>query len=82
MPLVDLGYALLPTTEGHGYIRESATRIMQAAKEDFGQQKLSAVTSPDNHESIKVLQALGFVHKGQCNVAGYEGASEYFEVEL
>ena len=82
MPLVDLGYALLPTTEGHGYIRESAMRIMKAAKEDFGQQKLSAITSPANHESIRVLEALGFEHKGRRKVSGYEGASEYFEVEL
>ena len=82
LPLVDLGYALLPATEGQGYIRESAKRIMQAAKEDFGQQRLSAITSSENHASIKVLEALGFEHKGQRNVGGYEGASEYFEVEL
>lgn len=82
MRLVDLGYALLPLAEGNGYARESALRLMQAAKEDFDQIKLSATTHPDNGASIRVLAALGFQHKGQKTMKGYEGNSEYFEVDL
>jgi RimJ/RimL family protein N-acetyltransferase len=55
---------------------------MQAAKERFGQLKLSAITHGENTASIKVLEALGFTHLGQKTVAGYDGPSEYFEVEL
>ena len=82
MRLVDLGYALLPSTESNGYARESSLRLMQAAKEDFDQIKLSAVTHPDNAASIKVLEALGFHHMGQKVITGYDGTSEYFEVDL
>ena len=82
LELIDLGYALHPDHEGHGYAREASKRIMQAAKERFGQLKLSAITHGENTASIKVLEALGFTHQGQKTVAGYDGPSEYFEVAL
>lgn len=82
LELIDLGYALHPEHEGQGYAREASKRIMQAAKERFGQLKLSAITHGENTASIKVLEALGFTHLGQKTVAGYEGPSEYFEVAL
>ena len=55
---------------------------MQAAKAHFGQSKLSAITHGENTASIRVLETLGFKHKGQKFVAGYDGPSEYFEVLL
>ena len=82
LELIDLGYALHPNHEGQGYAREASKRIMQAAKERFGQLKLSAITHGENTASIKVPEALGFAHLGQKTVAGYDGPSEYFEVEL
>ena len=82
LELIDLGYALHPDHEGQGYAREASKRIMQAAKERFGQLKLSAITHGENTASIKVLEALGFAHLGQKTVAGYDGPSEYFEVAL
>ena len=82
LELIDLGYALHPEHEGQGYAREASKRIMQAAKERFGQLKLSAITHGENTASIKVLEALGFTHLGQKTVAGYDGPSEYFEVAL
>ena len=82
LELIDLGYALHPDHEGQGYAREASKRIMQAAKERFGQLKLSAITHGENTASIKVLEALGFTHQGQKSVAGYDGPSEYFEVVL
>ena len=82
LELIDLGYALHPDHEGQGYAREASKRIMQAAKERFGQLKLSAITHGENTASIKVLEALGFRHLGQKTVAGYDGPSEYFEVAL
>jgi len=82
LELIDLGYALHPNHEGQGYAREASKRIMQAAKERFGQLKLSAITHGENTASIKVLEALGFAHLGQKTVSGYDGPSEYFEVEL
>ena len=82
LELIDLGYALHPDYEGQGFARESSKRIMQAAKAHFGQSKLSAITHGENTASIRVLETLGFKHKGQKFVAGYDGPSEYFEVLL
>ena len=82
LELIDLGYALHPYHEGQGYASESSKRIMHAAKAHFGQSKLSAITHGENTASIRVLETLGFKHKGQKFVAGYDGPSEYFEVLL
>jgi len=82
LELIDLGYALHPDHEGHGYAREASNRILQAAHERCCQLILSAITTGENTASIKVLEALGFTHQGQKTVAGYDGPSEYFEVEL
>ena len=82
LELIDLGYAMRPDYEGQGFARESSKRIMQAAKAHFGQSKLSAITHGENTASIRVLETLGFKHKGQKFVAGYDGPSEYFEVLL
>mgnify|MGYP002701149140 CR=1 FL=1 len=82
LELIALGYALLPDYEGQGCARESSKRVMQAAKAHFGQSKLSAITHRENTASIRVLETLGFKHKGQKFVSGYDGPSEYFEVTL
>lgn len=82
LQLIDLGYALHPDYEGCGYAREASFRLMQAAREDYNQKKLSAITSVENVASIRVLKALGFDYCGSKMVAGYDGPSEYFEVTL
>ncbi len=68
MRLIDLGYALLPSTEGNGYARESSLRLMQAAKEDFDQIKLSAVTHPDNAASIKSFRIPSYGSKNDYGI--------------
>ena len=82
LTIIDLGYALLPSYEGNGYAREASRRLMQAAKEDFAQEKLSAITHPENTVSITLLKDLGFKHFGLKSIEGYDDPSEYFEVTL
>ena len=57
---IDLGFALLPQFEGQGYACEASSRILRAAGEDFALPELSAITTPDNHSSQKLLHKLGF----------------------
>ena len=56
---VDIGFAFLPGFWGHGYALESAAAVMGYAKDTLGLTRLVAVTSPDNHASIKLLEKLG-----------------------
>jgi RimJ/RimL family protein N-acetyltransferase len=57
---VDLGFAFLPKFWGAGYANESASAVMAYGKSEFGLNRIVAVTAPDNHSSIKVLEKLGF----------------------
>lgn len=57
---VDLGFALLEKFWGNGYAYESAAAVMAFAKSALGLNRLVAVTAPDNHSSVKVLEKLGF----------------------
>ncbi len=58
---VDIGFAFLPEYCGRGYAYESARAVIRHAEDDFGLQRLVAITSPDNHASMSLLSKLGFV---------------------
>lgn len=57
---VDVGFALLPQFWRRGYAFESAAAVLQHGKDDFGLRRIVAITSPDNHGSIHLLEKLGF----------------------
>jgi RimJ/RimL family protein N-acetyltransferase len=57
---VDLGFAFLPKFWGAGYAYESASAVMAYGRSGFDLNRIVAVTTPDNHSSIKVLEKLGF----------------------
>ncbi|HKQ75004.1 MAG TPA: GNAT family N-acetyltransferase [Blastocatellia bacterium] len=57
---VDIGFAFLPKFWGAGYAHESASAVMAYGKNAFGLNRIVAVTAPDNHSSIRVLEKLGF----------------------
>ena len=57
---VDLGYALLPEFEGHGYITEAAAATLDQGRRDLAFTRFIAIVSPANARSIRVLEKLGF----------------------
>jgi RimJ/RimL family protein N-acetyltransferase len=56
---VDVGFAFLPAFWGQGYAVEAASATLEHGRRDFGLKRIVAVTMPDNHGSIKVLEKLG-----------------------
>lgn len=56
----DIGFALLSHYEGNGYAFESASAILQLAKNTFKLSRIAAICTPDNHSSIKLIEKLGF----------------------
>ncbi len=56
---VDIGYAFLPRYWGHGYAREAAAAVLEQGHQQFGLQRIVAITSKDNHSSIRLLQDIG-----------------------
>jgi len=59
LPDVDVGFALREGYRGHGFAFEAAAAAMRHGQEDLGISRIVAITSPDNHGSMKVLRKLG-----------------------
>jgi [ribosomal protein S5]-alanine N-acetyltransferase len=56
---VDVGFALREGYRGHGFAFEAAAAALRHGREDLGISRIVAITSPDNHASMKVLRKLG-----------------------
>jgi len=56
---VDIGFALLPGFWGQGYAYEAASAVMEYAQEALGLKRIVAITNPQNHSSIRLLEKLG-----------------------
>lgn len=56
----DLGFALLSSYQGHGYILESSLAVLDYARATLNLDELGAITVPGNLRSVNVLSKLGF----------------------
>jgi RimJ/RimL family protein N-acetyltransferase len=68
---VDLGFAFLPRFWGERYAFEAASGTLAHAK-NVGMSRIVAITSQDNHRSIKLLEKLGFGFERNLPLAGEE----------
>ncbi len=79
---VDLGYAFLPKGRGQGFATEAAQACVKYAREQFGIRRLAAITDPDNHASIRVLERLGFRGAGTVQFPDDGDTCAYFLLDL
>lgn len=56
---VDIGFALLPAYRGQGYAHEAAASTLNHGRTEFGLNRIAAIVSPDNADSIRLLERLG-----------------------
>ncbi|WP_372773037.1 GNAT family N-acetyltransferase [Mangrovibacterium sp.] len=66
---IDIGYALLEQYERMGYAFEAASRIKQAAFEDFLFTELYAITTHENISSQRLLEKLGMTWKTSVHIS-------------
>jgi RimJ/RimL family protein N-acetyltransferase len=57
---LDIGFAFLPDYMGRGYAYEIAEKAVAYGFRHLQQEKILAITLPDNRSSIKLLERLGF----------------------
>jgi RimJ/RimL family protein N-acetyltransferase len=67
---VDIGFAFLPEFRGQGYAYESASAVMAYGKGTFGLKRIVAITSPDNYDSARLLEKLGFSFERMFKLPG------------
>lgn len=60
LPGPDIGFAFLPQYERKGYGSESAKAMLQYGREQFGFERVLAITSLENDASGNLLLKLGF----------------------
>ena len=63
LDLPDIGFAILPDYRRMGFIYEASKAVIQDAKKRLLYDKIVAITSPNNNESINLLIKLGFRYK-------------------
>lgn len=81
LPDVDLGFAYLPEFRGQGYAVEAGQASLAHGRTKLGLKRIVAITAPDNHGSIKVIEKLGLRFERVIHVPGYGAESKLFASE-
>jgi len=79
---VDIGFAFLEEYEGKGYAYESAKKLMDVGINEFGINKVSAITLPENFSSIKLIEKLGLKFKEVVKIPNDDEDLNLYELNL
>ena len=76
----DLGYAFLDEFCGEGYASEAAKKTLTVTKQRYSLATVLAVTLPNNEQSNKLLNKIGFKYKGTMEL--YEVQNNLYEYRV
>jgi len=79
LDIVDIGFSFFEEYEGKGYAYESASKLKDAAKADFGIEKLSAITTNENLSSQKLIEKLGLKFQKMIKLPNEDVELRYYE---
>jgi [ribosomal protein S5]-alanine N-acetyltransferase len=80
LTIPDIGFAFLPNFERQGYGFESASVIRDAGFNQFGLQKISAITLSANIASVHLLQKLGLKYINDIKLQEGNETLSYYEL--
>ena len=75
---VDIGFAFLPGFWGNGYAIEAASAVLAHGKSVLGLKRIVAITSPDNHSSIRLLEKMGMGYEKMVTLSDNAPESSLF----
>lgn len=78
----DIGFAFLPDYRRQGYASESVKAVLSLAKKIFTMPRILAITNPDNHSSIKLLEKMGFNFERIIKLPDTNEQVKLFEIQL
>lgn len=81
LDIVDIGFSVLERFEGKGYMFEAAQKIKSIGMDDFGLNKISAITSKDNFSSQKLIERLGLKFQKYVTLPNEDEELMYYETE-
>lgn len=79
---VEVGFAFLSNFWSQGFATESASAVLDYAREVLQLKRIAAITSPDNDGSIHVLRKLGLRFERLIRLSGEGGDLKLFIVRL
>ena len=78
----DIGFAFLPEHSGKGYAIESASAVVEYAKNVIGLKRITAITLEGNDRSINILNKLGMSFKEKIIYPGSGEELLLYSIEL
>jgi [ribosomal protein S5]-alanine N-acetyltransferase len=82
LPDADLGFAFRPQFRGRGFAAESALAVVRYARETLGLKRILAITTPDNVNSIRVLERAGMRFEKMVELNSGEPELKLFGLHL
>jgi RimJ/RimL family protein N-acetyltransferase len=79
---VDIGFAFLPQFWGKGFAVEAAREVKAYARARFGLKRLVAITLPNNHGSIRVLESIGLQFETMVRISNDREELKLFACDL
>ncbi len=73
----ELGYGLVPTAWGSGYMAEALGGVLRYGFDELGLSKIEAYTEVGNEASVKLLKKYQFEKTGQIEESGYTNDRVY-----
>ncbi|MBT8089042.1 MAG: GNAT family N-acetyltransferase [Gammaproteobacteria bacterium] len=78
----DIGFATLPNYCGMGFAAEAAHAVLAHARDDLGIQRLTAIVSPENRASIRLIEKLGMSFERGITMPGEEDDISLYSMSL
>jgi RimJ/RimL family protein N-acetyltransferase len=75
---VDIGFAFLPQYRARGYAYESASAVKAYGCEVLRLQRIAAIVSPDNDDSIRLIEKLGLRFERMVRAANEDSDIKMF----
>ena len=77
----DIGFGLLPEHRRDGLAWEAAVAVLGEARDALGFERVTAIVSPGNEASVKLIEKLGLAYAGPIRMPGDEEDVSLYAVE-
>ena len=75
---VDIGFAFLERFRRQGFAYEAAAAVMEYGRNALGLKRIVAITSPDNEDSMRVLEKIGLRFEKMIRMPGSDEDTRLF----
>ncbi|MGO4708282.1 GNAT family N-acetyltransferase [Chryseobacterium sp. 2TAF14] len=79
LDIVDIGFSVLEKFEGKGLMFEAAQKVKSIGMDEFGLNKISAITTKDNLSSQKLIEKLGLKFQKYVTLPNEDVELMYYE---